>query len=123
MIEVKVQYPSQPIRNAPSKAGVEVEGHEPPDDRASNSEPVAQERRSCAEHGRTHHLNQMKHEIALDEWLCPRTQLMREPEYRRYEHQNLNDVADERGDITKSRAYHAEQYGHPRSIHGHNDDT
>src|SRR5215831_10418187 len=115
--------PSEPIRNAPSKAGVEVERHEPPDDRASDGEPVAQKRRSRTEHWRAHHLDQMKHEIVRDDWLCSRAQLMREPEYRRHEHQNLNDVADERGYITKSRAYHAEQYRHPRSIHGHNNDT
>src|SRR2546430_10377921 len=33
-----------------------------------------------SEHGRAHHLNQMKHEIVLDDWLCSRAQLMREPD-------------------------------------------
>ena len=49
--------------------------------------------------------------------------MRREPEYRRHEHQNLNNVADQGGYITKPRAYHAKQYRHPCSIHGHDDDT
>ena len=62
--------PSEPIRNAPSKAGIEVESNDPPDDRAGNGEGVAQKRRGCPEHWRPHHLNEMIHKIVRDDWLC-----------------------------------------------------
>src|SRR5262249_839573 len=114
---------SEPVRNAPSKAGIEVESHDPTDDRSSNGESVAQKRGRCSEHWRSHHLDEMIHEIVCDDSLRFRNQVRREPEYRRHEYQNLNDVADKGRYITKSRAYHAKQYRHPRPIHGHDDDA
>src|SRR5215470_4924462 len=100
--EAKTQ-PSQPIGNATAKAGIELKGDQPADDGTSNGDLVVQHGWHRTQHRRPHDLDQVIHEIERYDPVAA-AELTGQPEYRSDEHQDLNQVADQRRNVAKTGA-------------------
>src|SRR5215471_15917575 len=100
--ETKAQIPSQPVGNTAPKSGINLEGYHPADHCPDDRDLVAQRSRPGAQHWRPHHLDQVIHVIEGDDLVTAATELVRQPEHRRYKHQDLDKAADKRRDIAKS---------------------